>query len=64
MFSFEFSVFVKESHTMKMMIVIKILIMIAIKSIKITAKVGYRDIESSSCKMRLMQGRKCHYELN
>ena len=34
---------------MKMMIVIAILIMIAIKSMKITVKVGYHDIESSSC---------------
>ena len=34
---------------MKMMIVITILIMIAIKSIKITIKFGYHDIENSSC---------------
>ena len=45
-FSFEFSVFVKDTHTRKMMLVTNMLTMITKKSIKTTVKFLNHDIET------------------
>ena len=62
-FSFEFSVFVKDTHTRKMMLVTNMLTMITKKSIKTTVKFLNHDIETlfytvldlNSCVLRLFE---------